>query len=75
LELRGAIFGNAVFQMTNFAESAGDFSTGNFPVQAPYFPTESVLLPWHDEYWSSTDARTFTFSSIAEKADRIAALD
>jgi hypothetical protein len=71
----GAILGNAAFQMTNVAESAGDFFTRNFPIQAPYFPTESVLLPWHDEYWSSTDGMTFTSSSIAEEADRIAALD
>jgi len=29
----GAILGNAAFQMTNVAESAGDFFTGIFPIQ------------------------------------------
>jgi hypothetical protein len=71
--LAGAILRDAAFGLTQLAESADDFFRGGFPIQAPYFPSESISLPWHAEYWSITDGRTFKPRPIAEEVTRIAA--
>jgi hypothetical protein len=71
--LAGAILRDAAFGLTELAQSADDFFRGGFPIQAPYFPDESILLPWHVEYWSTTDDRNFKPRPIAEEVTRIAA--
>jgi hypothetical protein len=71
--LAGAILRGAAFGLTQLAESADDFFRGGFPIDAPYFLIESILLPWHVEYWSTTDGRTFKPRPITEEVTRIAA--
>ena len=68
----GPILKNAAFELAILADSAADFFRGLFPSQAPYFPEEYIFLPWHDEYWASTDGVRFTPSSIGDEAGSIA---